>query len=119
MIVSDLLMRQTVEEGLRAAGYIPVGAAGIERMRQRLGEHRPVVAVVDLETARLDLGEAFALLEAEGVPALGFCGHTDVDLRAAGLAAGCRRVVTRGEIAARLDRLVQSLVAASATVSES
>lgn len=119
MVVSDLLMRQTVEESLRAAGYAPVGAAGITRLRQRLSEHTPVAAVMDLETSGLDLDEALDALREAGTRTVGFCGHTERDLRARGLAAGCARVVTRGEVAARLDRIMRDLLTDSATVQES
>lgn len=113
MVVQDLLLRQRVEEGLRAAGYRTVGAAGPSRMRERLADERPSVAVVDLETDGIAAPE-IAELAAAGVPVLGFCAHTAAQLKAAGLAAGCARVVTRGEVAIKLDRLVAEIVGATA-----
>ena len=115
MLVQDLLLRQLVEEGLKAGGYAPIGAAGPTRMRERLADHEVAAIVMDLEATSF---EAPALIRelrgnpgTSGLPILGLCGHTNRDVRRAAIAAGCTRVVTRGEVATRLDQLVAALIA--------
>ena len=115
MLVQDLLLRQLVEEGLKAGGYAPIGAAGPTRMRERLETHDVAAIVIDLEATSFDapslIGELRAAPETAVLPILGLCGHTNRDARRSALAAGCTRVVTRGEVASRLDQLVAALIA--------
>ena len=106
--VTDVLLRSRVEEGLKAAGYRFVGAAGPTRLRERIEQESPVASLVDLEAR--DALNAVETLAARGIPVLGFCGHTEQDLRARGLELGCRRVITRGEVAVKLDRVLESLL---------
>lgn len=117
MVVQDLLLRQLVEEGLKAGGYLPVGAAGPVRARERLATQETTAIVVELEATSFAAPELIAEIRASdrgaAIPILGFCGHTNKDAKADALAAGCDRVITRGEVAARLDRTVDQLVANS------
>jgi len=116
VVVADLLVRQQLVEGLAAAGFEPVVAAGPGALRERLDRVRPAVVLVDLELRTLDPIEAIRQLKDDaptaGVPVLGVAGHRSTVLRERALAAGCDRVATRGEAAARLDRLLARLVGA-------
>ena len=105
---TDLLLRSRVEEGVKAAGYRFVGAAGPTRLRERVDQELPVAGLVDLEAR--DAPNAVGELVGRGVPVVGFCGHTERELRAQGLALGCARVITRGEIASKLDRVLELLL---------
>jgi CheY-like chemotaxis protein len=115
-VVSDLLLRQRVVEGLSAVGYEPQVAAGPSVMRDRLAEQRPVAILIDLENRGMDAVETIAELKAdpdtESIPLLGFFGHVNIDIRNRALAAGCDKVATRGEVASRLDRLMSKLLPA-------
>ena len=108
VFATDLLLRSRVEEGLKATGCRAVAAAGPTRLRERLDQERPSAAFVDLEAR--GGADAVADLAALGVPVVGFCGHTERDLRSRGLELGCSRVITRGEVAAKLDRVLEMLL---------
>jgi DNA-binding response OmpR family regulator len=115
-VVSDLLLRQKVVEGLRAAGYDAQVAGGPSVMRDKLAAQRPVAMLIDLENRGTDVVEMIADLKAgdatSDIPLLGFFGHVNVDIRTRALAAGCDKVATRGEVASRLDRLMAQLLPA-------
>ena len=106
--VTDVLLRSRVEEGLKAAGYRFAAAAGPTRLQERIAHELPMASLVDLEAP--GGFDAVETLVALGIPVLGFCGHTERDLRARGLEFGCRRVITRGEVAVKLDRVLESIL---------
>jgi len=114
--VSDLLLRQKVVEGLAAAGYRPQIAAGLSTMRDKIAAHRPVAILLDLENRAIDpiatIRELKAGAATAATPLLGFFGHVNAEVRTRALEAGCDQVATRGEVAARLDRLLGRLLAA-------
>lgn len=113
-VVSDLILRQKVVEGLSAAGYEAEIAGGPSVMRDKIAARRPVAILLDLESRAMDAVEVIAELKADAatraVPLLGFFGHVNVEIRTRALAAGCDRVATRGEVATRLDRLLAQLL---------
>lgn len=103
-------------EGLAAAGYEAQVAGGPTVMRDRLAARRPAAILIDLENRGMDAIETIAALKADpetaSIPLLGFFGHVNIDIRTRALAAGCDRVATRGEVASRLDRLMEKLLPA-------
>lgn len=113
-VVSDLLLRQKVVEGLSAAGYAAQIASGSSTMRDKIATHRPVAILLDLENRAIDPVETIRELKAgaatAATPLLGFFGHVNTEIRERALAAGCDRVATRGEVATRLDRLLGRLL---------
>lgn len=115
-VVSDLLLRQKVVEGLLAAGYEAQVAGGPSVLADKLAAQRPVAILLDLENRSLDAVDTIERLKADAetadIPLLGFFGHVNIDIRTRALAAGCDRVATRGEVASRLDRLLAHLLPA-------
>lgn len=113
-VVSDLILRQKVVEGLSAAGFEVQVAGGPTVMRERLSAQRPLAVLIDLENRGMDAIELISELKADpetaSIPLLGFFGHVNIDIRTRALAAGCDRVATRGEVASRLDRLMEKLL---------
>lgn len=118
-VVADLILRQKMVEGLAAAGYAPRVASGPTRLAEALAAGAPVAILIDLEITSLDAPETIRALRADPataeVPVLGFFGHVNTSVRDAALAAGCDRVATRGEMAMRLDRLMERLLTSRAT----
>jgi two-component system, cell cycle response regulator DivK len=118
-VVSDLILRQRMVEGLAAAGFAPRVASGPTRLREALADGAPTAILIDLETTALDAVATIRALRADpataAVPLLGFFGHVNTAVRDAALAAGCDRVATRGEMAMRLDRLMERLLTSRAT----
>ncbi|MEW6582101.1 MAG: hypothetical protein AB1416_05000 [Actinomycetota bacterium] len=113
-VVTDLLLRQKMVEGLAAAGYAARIASGPTRLRDALDAEPPTAILLDLEARSFDAVALIRDLRADpathAVPILGFFGHTNLAVRDDALAAGCTRVATRGEMAMRLDRLMDRLL---------
>jgi len=110
MVVYDLFFRQKVEEGLLAAGYRVEAAMGPRKMREKMDRERPLCLVMDLGITSMDAVETIRELKSDpataDLPIIGYCSHTNLDLRSAAKDAGCDRVAARSEISSRLDRLV-------------
>lgn len=103
--IPDLLMRQQVVEGLRAAGFPARGAATRARLDAAIAEGATAV-VVELDGVGVDGPELVAELKTAPatapLPVVGFCAHTRTDVIEGARAAGADRVVARGELVRRL-----------------
>ena len=117
-VIGDLFMRQKVAESLSAAGWESRNVAGPARLGDALADRRPDCLVVQLDAGAFDGPDLVGALKGDpdraAIPVLAFAGHTRVDVIRAARAAGCDRVVTRGELQLRLDALVGELVGAGA-----
>lgn len=89
-LVDDLMLQSKVVETLRSAGHevVDEDADGAE------------LIVADLDA--VDLGAVATMAP----PKLGFCRHTDIELRRTAEAAGFERVVPRSRMARELPELV-------------
>lgn len=113
VLVSDLMLRSRLEEGLRLGGYAMRAAAGPVRLREALAAARPPCVLVDLEAGGVDTVAVIAGLRDDpataDLPVLAFCGHTEEALMDRARAAGATRVVARGQAALSPARLVADL----------
>jgi len=117
-VIGDLFMRQKVAESLAAAGWGSMNVAGAARLDEALAERRPDCLVVQLDAGGFDGPELVGALKRDpdrgAIPIVAFAGHTRVEALRAARAAGCDRVVTRGELQLRLGALVDELAGAPA-----
>jgi DNA-binding response OmpR family regulator len=104
--VPDLLMRQQIVEGLKAAGTPARGAATEARFEKALAEEAASAIILELDGVGIDGVALVERLTADpataGIPVIGFCAHTRVDLIKDARAAGAAKVVARGELHRRL-----------------
>ena len=104
--VRDLLFRSRIDAAARRLGvevaFAPRGAPLAAAVRERA----PALLLADLgEAGALDaLREVLA--ERPGTCVVGYLGHLRTDLRDAARALGVEEVLTRGQLAARLDEVV-------------
>jgi PleD family two-component response regulator len=115
--VPDLLMRQQVVEGLRAAGIPARGAATEARFQAALAEEDASAILVELDGVGVD-GVALVTRLAGNprtaeVPVIGLCAHTRVDLIADARAAGATKVISRGELHRRLPEVAARVLGAT------
>jgi len=111
----DLLFSDRIAARLAQLGYRPVVVRTADAFHEAV-LHGPAAAILNLASHRLDalaaIRRAKADSRARGVPLVGFCGHADEARRAAAREAGCDLVTTNGAVAARLERLLGSLLSA-------
>ena len=108
----DLLMRQQIVEGLKAAGVAARGAATPARFAAALTEGASGM-IIELDGVGVD-GVTLVTQLADApttaaVPLIGFCAHTRVDLIKGARAAGATKVVARGELIRRLPEIVRAV----------
>ena len=115
----DLLMRQQIVEGLKATGVATRGAATLARLESALADGAAGV-IIELDGVGIDGVALVTLLAADpataGLPLVGFCAHTRVDLIKDARAAGATKVVARGELMRKLPEIAR--IAAGAPTSD-
>jgi DNA-binding response OmpR family regulator len=113
--VPDLLMRQQIVEGLKAAGIAVRGAATESRFATALAEEQPAAILVELDGVGIDGVALVERLVADpataNTPVIGFCAHTRVALIKDARAAGAAKVVARGELHRRLPEIARQVLA--------
>jgi DNA-binding response OmpR family regulator len=113
----DLLMRQQIVEGLKAAGIAARGAATPGRFATALDEGAAGL-IIELDGVGVDGVELVARLAADpattDLPVIGFCAHTNVNLIVDARAAGATKVVARGELVRKLPELARTVMGADA-----
>ena len=108
--MDDLMFLSRIREAARAAEVdvktVREPAGLIEACRLQ----RPALVFVDLESQRLPVLDAVRALhnrpDLGAIPIVGFLGHTQADLARAAEAAGCTRVLTRGQFVSELQTLI-------------
>ena len=105
-LCTDLLFTSKIREAARAAGWSVAAARDLAALRgAALGAE---MVIIDLR--RPDGLEALAAVREaaanDTVVTVGFCDHERVDRFAAATAAGCDRVLTKGQLAPELSRLL-------------
>ena len=108
--MDDLMFLSRIREAASAAG-LEVGTARepaglVEACRAR----HPALVFVDLDSQRLAVLDGVRALRATpelaGIPIVGFVSHTQVEQARAAEAAGCTRVLTRGQFVNELRGLI-------------
>jgi DNA-binding response OmpR family regulator len=109
----DLLMRQQIVEGLKAAGVSARGTATPARLATALAEGVSGL-ILELDGVGVDGVALVTQLVTDpvtsAVPLVGFCAHTRVELIKGARAAGATKVVARGELVRRLPEIVQAVI---------
>jgi DNA-binding response OmpR family regulator len=109
----DLLMRQQIVEGLKAAGVTSRGAATPGRFETALADGVDGL-IIELDGVGVDGVAIVTRLRTESrtarLPIIGFCAHTRVELITQARAAGATKVVARGELMRKLPELVASVM---------
>lgn len=108
--MDDLMFLSRIREAAETVG-MEVGTARepaglVEACRAR----HPVLVFVDLDSQRLAVLDGVRALRAQpelaGIPVVGFVGHTQIEQARAAEAAGCTRVLTRGQFVNELRTLI-------------
>ncbi len=109
----DLLMRQQIVEGLKAADVPARGAATATRFATAVADGASGL-IVELDGIGIDGIALVTQLTTDpatcSIPLVGFCAHTRVDLIKGARAAGATKVVARGELVRRLPEIVSAVV---------
>jgi len=134
-LISDMFLSAPVEQGIRAAGYqlarIERGsdietADELERGHgylgeplvgrgavfiQRLAEWHPALILVELSSTVIPWADWIAAAKSSPatrrIPVIGFGPHTDLDLRARALEAGCDVVLAKSRLLSALPELIK------------
>jgi predicted metal-dependent hydrolase len=135
-LVSDLLFGVQIENAIRALGYrqvriergdqIEPEAPATPEARAYLGEPlsgrgagfvarlvewQPALVIVELKSAAIPWADWVAAMKSapatRRIPVLAYGPHTDLDLRARALAAGCDQVLAQGRLVSALPDLIQ------------
>jgi DNA-binding NarL/FixJ family response regulator len=113
----DLLMRQQIVEGLKAAGVSARGTATPARFATALAEGASGL-ILELDGVGVDgialVTQLVTNAETSSIPLVGFCAHTRVDLIKGARAAGATKVVARGELVRRLPEIVRAVIGTEA-----
>lgn len=104
-LVRDLLFRSKITE---AAEHYHVPAEGA-RDAEGLAAAARGARLIIVDLGHCDAMRAFELLASDpdtaGIESLGFVGHRELDVMETAKALGCRRVLSKGQLAAELPRL--------------
>lgn len=112
LVVDDnLLFSAGLMTALKRLGF---GVAIVDlpsRVLSRARELQPVAILLNLAARSLDSPSRVQELKAEpslsAIPVIGFCGHMETALIAAGRAAGCDLVVANSAVSASLDDVLR------------
>jgi len=134
-LISDLFLAAPVEQAVRGAGYRleriergsdlepeapperervylgePLAGRGAAFIR-RLAEWRPAVIIVELSSTAIPWADWIAAAKSSPatrrIPVIGFGPHTDLDLRAKAIDAGCDLVVAKSRLLSALPELIE------------
>ncbi len=104
-LVRDLLFVSKISEAAEHFGVPVQGARAADALATAARGARLII--VDL--GHPDAMQAFELLardaETAGIESLGFVGHAELDAMETAKALGCKRVLSKGQLAAELPRL--------------
>lgn len=104
-VMTDLMFVVRVGDAVRRAGRRPMFVGSLERMRLQAAEG-PVLAIVDLACAGVDLITAIQELKGLGIPVIAFGAHVDAEALRDAREAGADRVMPRSKFVQELERLV-------------
>jgi len=108
LLTDDLMVASRVEGAARRAGVPLTTCADVERVVSHCREQNVDRLIVDLSSRSGDVAaivEQFAKAAVEPPPMTAFGPHVHDKLLAAAAAAGCERVVSRGQFFAELDAM--------------
>ncbi|HVA45666.1 MAG TPA: hypothetical protein VNH11_04700 [Pirellulales bacterium] len=108
LITADLACVSAVTGAASRAGAELRTALGTSAIEERLEGEAPALVIIDLSTPGLKIGELMPELRSRLPQAkvIAFGPHVHTGLLAAARQAGCDLVVSRGELHARIDRLL-------------
>jgi DNA-binding NarL/FixJ family response regulator len=108
--VDDLMLLSRIREAARA---LEVEVRGMRRVADLVEacRHSPLVVLIDLDSARLPLTEAFGALKADPtlarIPVVGFFSHVHPERAKAARDLGCTRVLPRSAFVQELPSLLR------------
>ncbi|HEX4129275.1 MAG TPA: hypothetical protein VHZ24_04480 [Pirellulales bacterium] len=110
LVTGDLMFASRVTAAGQRTGVPVAIALGIDALGEQLAEGAPKLVVLDLTTPRLDVSTVVERLRAAqgAVPTvIAFGPHVQEQMLAQATAAGCDRVLARGQFNAQMDDLLR------------
>ncbi len=109
VLCKDLLFSSQLNGAVQRAGFQPQTCLGMKTCLQGLKDYEILAVVIDLELSPLDL---MSLREAAGAGCrlIAFGPHVHVELLRSAKEAGCNFVLTRGQIASELERVLTAQI---------
>ena len=102
--IPDLMFRSKVLEAAKALNVSVETARDADEVLQKIRAEKPKLVLLDLQAQSL---RPLDTLKSLGeLPSVGFCNHELVELREQALAAGCGEVLTKGQFAAGLPKIL-------------
>ena len=106
--IHDLMFSSKVNVAAqgRPIEYVPRGAD----VAEHCAKSKPDVVLIDLASQKFDaIGAVKKIKEAGGPVVIGYVDHTREDLMDAAKAAGCDKILSKGEFARRLPELLEGI----------
>lgn len=103
--IPDLFFRSKVLETAKALGIRVEVARDADEVFQKVRLEKPALVLMDLQAAPIRPLETLPTLQE--VRVVGFLAHEAAELREQALAGGCSEVLTKGQFAAALPRLLR------------
>jgi DNA-binding NarL/FixJ family response regulator len=108
-VVSDIMFRSRIEEGVSALGYDCLVADEAASVIEALSGNA-ALALIDLHAEGIDWRETAALAREAGLAVLAFGRHTEAQLLRDARAAGCDLVVPRSQLVEELPALIERML---------
>ena len=102
--IPDLMFRSRVIEAAKALSVSLETVRDADELIRKVREEKPLLVLLDLQAPSLRPLETLQSLL--GVPVVGYLNHELVELREQALAAGCGEVLTKGQFAAGLPKIL-------------
>jgi CheY-like chemotaxis protein len=102
--IPDLFFRSKVLEAAKALAVEIDVARDADEILRKVRAEKPALVLLDLQAEALRPIDTLQSLL--GIPVIGFLNHELVELRERALAAGCEEVLTKGQFAASLPRIL-------------
>lgn len=110
LVCSDLFFSTQLRSAAEQAGWRPLAELSAQTAASTAASESVRAVVVDLELPGLDIAEFVQGLGADlGPPVIAFGPHVQEHRLQAAAAAGCRQVLSRGQIASSLQHVLQEL----------
>jgi CheY-like chemotaxis protein len=109
-LVQDLFFSSRIAEAARHVGLVALIESQAEAFEERVREHRPGVALIDLGLRGVDWASTVRHLRADPefatLPIVAFGPHMDLEARERALAAGCTEFLSNSKLATDLAHIV-------------
>ena len=108
-LISDLMMASQVAAAATRCRVDLAITSSVEALLAKVAANRPALVIIDLTHPRLDVEQLIDRLKPilpEGAKILAFGPHVHKDRLAAANAAGCDRVISRGQFHAEVESIL-------------